>query len=417
MPPDGNANGNDNTGDFYNNTTDPTNESAKYIGGDACRACHPSVGDTHAIHGHAQILKQIQGVPPVYPMAGNRAGVPDPPAGFTWSDIAYVIGGYTRKAQFVDLDGFILTSGLEGVPTQWNLEFPANGTTAGFVDDQLEAQTPIPYDFSRFENHTTGAFPQDEDSPEFQENRPGFRGTWVEAGVQCEACHGPGSNHIPNPERRDLFVDVSAAGCGNCHNSGDDPDVISARGGFIQSQEQWPELLASGGHATFNCTTCHDPHVSVIYERDNAIRNECTACHAGHNLALHEGLTFERGAYVEPLSCESCHMPFAAMSATSAGPEVVGDVGRMGDTRTHIFRINPDAVSATQFFTPDGLSVSKDGEGRAAVSLDFVCLRCHNGVGNAPAFTSATILSDVARNMHDKNLAGAKRGTAYPASR
>ena len=417
LPPGDNTNGNDNTGGFYNNTTDPTNKSATHIGGDACRACHPSVNDTHAIHGHAHKLKPIQGAPPEYPIEGDRAGVPDPPPGFEWSAISYVIGGYTKKARFIDQDGFILTTGLEGVPTQWNLDFPANGTTPSFADYEPEAQTPKPYDFSCFKCHTTGALPQDEDFPEFQENRPGFRGTWEEAGVQCEACHGPGSNHIPDPERRDIFVDVSATGCGNCHTRGDDPNIIIARGGFIQHHEQWPELLASGGHASFNCTTCHDPHVSVTYDRDNAIRNECTACHAGHNLALHEGFTFERGDYVEQLSCESCHMPFATKSATSAGADVVGDSGRMGDTRTHIFRINPDATSHDQFFSQDGSAVAKDAEGRAAVSLDFVCLRCHNGVGNAAAFTSTTILSDVARNMHDKSLAGAKRGAAYTAPR
>ena len=76
----------------------------------------------------------------------------------------------------------------------------------------------------------------------------------------------------------------------------------------------------------------------------------------------------------------------------------------MGDIKAHIFRINPQAANHTQMFAEDGASVIRDGEGRAAVSLDFVCLRCHNGMGSAPAITSMTILSNVADNIHNKSL-------------
>lgn len=402
-PGNGNTNGNDNTGGpQYNNITDPTNMSATHVGADACGACHPNVASQHAIHGHAHRLTRVQGVAPVFPSEGEFAGVPEPPEGYTWADISYVIGGYIRNARFVDLDGYILTTGVEGVPTQWNVEFPPNGTVPGFVDYESEATTRKPYDFSNFEYDTTGALPQDGGFPEFQENRPGMIGTWEEPGVQCESCHGPGSNHIPHPAARDLYVNVTASACGMCHSRGADPNLIPAAEGYINPHEQWSELLGSGGHAGFNCTTCHDPHASATYDRDNAIRNECTACHAGHNMALHEGFTFERGDYVERLSCESCHMPYATRDAAAAGPDVVGDRGRMGDTRTHLFRINPQATSFAQMFTQDGASVSKDAQGRAAVSLDFVCLRCHNGIGNAATISSLSILSDVATQMHDK---------------
>ena len=149
-----------------------------------------------------------------------------------------------------------------------------------------------------------------------------------------------------------------------------------------------------------DCIVCHDPHTSVIYDRDNAIRNECTACHTGHNMALHEGLTYVQGDYVEQISCESCHMPFAGRSATNAGPEVVGELGRMGDVKTHIFRIDTTSLSFETMFTPDGSAVRKDSEGRAAVTLDFVCFRCHHGMGNAQAFMEPERAKDVAAGIH-----------------
>lgn len=383
----------------YANTKDPTNKSASYVGGGACQACHPDINATQRIHGHGHMLTRVQGQPPVFPAEGARAGAPNPPEGSTWDDISYVIGGYTKEALFIDNEGYILTTGLEGVPTQWNLLLPENGTTPGFVAYEGAATARKPYDFACFVCHTTGARPQDEDNPQYQENRPGFIGTWEEPGVQCEACHGPGSNHIPMPAARDIFVDTAAAACGKCHTRGEDPNVIIAEGGYIKNYEQYPELLASGGHAKFQCIICHEAHVSTNYDRTNGLRNQCADCHEDQNMALHSGKTFRRGDYVEPLSCESCHMPFATKSGAAATVDVVGPNGRMGDTRTHIFRINTQAVNYEGMFTDDRAAVRKDSAGRAAVTVDFVCVRCHNGIGNVFDLT-VDRASELATDIH-----------------
>jgi len=271
--------GSDGGAAIYNNTTDPTNKGATYIGAQACGACHPTIADAHRVHGHAHILTRAQGEPPGFPEVGLRAGVPNPPQGFDWADISYVIGGYTRKAEFIDKDGYILTTGMTSFAVQWNLSFPPSGTSPGFVDYEPDAAARMAYAYSCFACHTTGPLPLDENSPQFQENRPGFAGTWREAGVQCEACHGPGSNHIPDPGARGIFVDSAASACGKCHSRGDDPAVILAMGGYIQNYQQWPELRASGGHSSFSCTVCHNPHRSANYDLDNAIRNQCSNCH------------------------------------------------------------------------------------------------------------------------------------------
>ncbi len=368
----------------YNNISDKSNNGATYIGTAACRACHTSAGNAHAIHGHAHALKPILGQPPDYPPEGTRAGVPDPPDGYTWNDISYVIGGYYKKARFLDLDGFFITTGEQGVDTQWNLAFPPIGSVPAFAPFLPDQTTPLPFDFSDFSWMTTGPEGQNPDRPLFQDNRPGILGTWSAPGTQCEACHGPGSKHPPNPSARDLFVDpTSALTCYQCHSRPFESQTgeIVAEDGYIKFQQQYTELRASGGHSTFACTFCHAPHVSVTYDRANAIRNECTACHSDQNMAQHEGKVFRRGDYTEMLRCESCHMTFATRNGTSAGPEVVGDEGRMGDTRTHIFRISAERVDFEAMFTPDGSAVVTDSEGRAAVTVDFVCLRCHNGIG------------------------------------
>lgn len=392
---------------IFNNTTDPTNDNAEYIGSAACISCHqatdPEIVAQHAVSGHAHKLKRIQGVAPSYPAEGTRAGVPNPPTGFAWTDVAYVIGGYIRKGRFVDNQGYILTNDADGVDTQWNLDFPPNGTPAGFVPyetaGKFSALSPKPYDYSCFQCHTTGAQEQDPAAPLFHENRPGSAGTFAEPGVQCEACHGPGSKHPPNRFERDLYVGRAASDCGRCHTRGDDPDVILASGGYIKHHEQWPELRASGGHATFGCLECHDPHVSVNYDLDNAIVKACTDCHSDQSMALHTGKTFVRGDYTEVVTCKSCHMTYATKSASAAGVAVVGTGGRMGDIKTHIFRIKATTDDFNSMFTPDGTQVLKDDSGRAAVTLDFVCLRCHSGVGSAFQM-SVEAAGAAAQNMH-----------------
>lgn len=382
----------------FNNTIDPTNRGASFIGSDACSACHPDVAAIHRRHGHAHQLTAGSGAPPTFPAEAARAGVPDPPGGQAWTDIAFVIGGYRKRALFIDQNGFIQTNGVDGFDAQWNLDFPANGTVAEFVPFEPAAAAPMPYDFDCFRCHTTGPMPQDPATPQFQDGRAGIPGTWSETGVQCEACHGPGSNHAPNPSARDIYVNGSSEACGQCHMSGADPNVIPADGGFVDPYAQVQELRASGGHADFSCGVCHDPHASVTYDRGRNIRNGCTVCHPDQNMALHEGKTFVRGDYVEPLTCESCHMPFSGRLAGMASASVVGPEGRMGDTRSHIFRISLAPANFSSMFTPDGSQVVKDASGRAAVTVDFVCVRCHNG-GGLFALTVARA-AEIAPNVH-----------------
>jgi len=204
-----------------------------------------------------------------------------------------------------------------------------------------------------------------------------------DVGVQCEACHGPGSTHMPNPAARDIFVDPTPETCGRCHTRGGDPQVIVVTDGFLAGNSQYSQLLASGGHSDFNCTVCHDPHASIKHDRDNGLRNGCTACHVDTNLALHDGAVFELGGEVEVVSCESCHMPLAGLNDSFAPPELVGPDARIGDVRAHIFRIDTENATADAMFTADGSAVRKRTDGRAAVTTDFVCLRCHNQAGGA----------------------------------
>ncbi len=390
-------------GPVFNNTTDPTNGGASYIGSAACAACHPDKRAVTRIHGHSYALNRPANAPPVYAAEGTRAGVPEAPDAKTFADVSYVIGGYTHNAFFIDQTGFIMTDQSVGAPSQWNLTDPRNGTVAGFAPNLFDQAEPLPYDFSCFRCHTVG--PQEPaDGQQSQDGRPGIHGTWAEPGVQCEACHGPGSNHIPQPHARTEFVDSSALLCARCHTAGPDPNEILAWRGFIAMGTQYAELLASGGHSTFSCGVCHAPHASVNYDRSTAIRNSCPTCHGDHGLPLHGGVTFERGDYRETVVCESCHMPLATLTGSIAPETAAGTVGHIADTRTHIFRIDPRPTEASAFFTADGTRVVKDAAGLAAVPIGFVCFRCHNDTRttNNSFFMPLELASQLATDMHDR---------------
>lgn len=191
--------------------------------------------------------------------------------------------------------------------------------------------------------------------------------TFKEPGIGCEACHGPGSNHVQalpgfeiatvvNPKR--LSSAAAAQICGSCHSRGrdksgqyaypadymtsrgtsnlvlhfnaynpkDNPEIFWPSGDGIYSYMQYSEWLQSEhAKAGITCTDCHDIHKAEYPSQTKHIGdNLCRSCHASlENRMAHKIHSFG--------SCIACHMP-----KTGAGPE-------SGETRSHTFRfISPE---------------------------------------------------------------------------
>lgn len=71
----------------------------------------------------------------------------------------------------------------------------------------------------------------------YDERTDTFNTTWVDSGIACESCHGPGSNHIEaapgyeiqtivNPARL-AHRDAQSAICGRCHNRGESTALVA----------------------------------------------------------------------------------------------------------------------------------------------------------------------------------------------
>lgn len=344
---------------------------ADYVGRKTCSECHSAINDVFMNSGHPYKLnKVVNGQPPAYPFTQ----VPEPPVGYTWDDITYVIGGYNWKARFIGKDGYIITGPASTEPfgAQYNFANPIVGTDARWVPYNQGKQTA----YTCGSCHTTGYW---NDPDTHQDGLPGLVGTWSEPGVQCEACHGPGSLHAANPRGVKLLVDRSSEQCGKCHYRGA-PEEVDASGGFIQHHEQYEELFQSK-HLTLECVDCHDPHLGVIQLRKVGLqttRTKCENCH--HNQANYQASDVMKGF----VTCIDCHMPRLVKSAAANAAKFTGDI------RTHLMAIDPIQVGQ---FTEDGkLALSQIG-------IDFACRSCHVEGGIAMAYADAE-LRQKAYNYH-----------------
>lgn len=349
--------------------------ASEFVGTQVCAGCHSEIYDVYIKSGHAWKLSPVEnGQPPEYPFTA----IPEPPQGYTWDDILYVIGGYNWKARFVDKDGYIITdepgkAGNTEYLNQWNLANPTIRKESGWVTYNSGAER-LPYDCGSC--HTTGYSPQGN-----QDGLPGLVGTWAAPGIQCEECHGPGSLHITNPPGFAMQIDRDAEMCGQCHRRGE-IESVNASEGFIQHHEQYEELFQSK-HVTVDCVVCHDPHKGVVQLRkaeEPTTRTLCENCHFDQvkyqKVEKHFGFM---------LSCIECHMPRITKSAWGDTETYTGDI------RTHLMGIDPTQIEQ---FNEDGtVALSQIG-------LNFACRHCHDAGFGTPKTDEELIAA--AMGYHDR---------------
>lgn len=334
---------------------------ATFVGSEACAQCHQAYYDAFITSGHPWILTPvIDAQAPAIP--GNQ--VRTPPEGTTWADVSYVIGGFRWKALFVNQDGNIIT----GEAAQFTLD--NERLEAGGVWEAYHAGEELPYDCGAC--HVTGY-----NAAADRGDSPNMLGTFALPGVQCEACHGPGSLHANNPHSMALRIDRDRQACMSCHMTGD----LIAADGFIQHTDGEYGDLFPGKHALIDCVDCHDPHAAVTTpraEREPFLRATCSGCH--HTQAAYEDPVHTRIR----VQCYDCHMPELIEKAIGLPDAFRADVA------THQVVINPTQIG--QF--------AEDGSVLPLLGLDTACRQCHNSdIGIGPAL-SDEVLIDVALDYH-----------------
>ena len=158
----------------------------------------------------------------------------------------------------------------------------------------------------------------------------GFNPLHAEAGLGCEACHGPGLAHgskmvagrpagagdlgIFNPAN--LAPADSIDFCGACHrtsadvklsaNPANDVSVVRFQPYRLQKSRCWCETQDK----RLTCVACHNPH-EPLDRRAAWYDKRCLACHSAGTAAAYMGKVCPRSKE----QCVSCHMPRVAVAS------------------------------------------------------------------------------------------------------
>lgn len=282
-----------------------------FVGSDQCRLCHPKVYYAWQKTPHSRALKDTAKNPNAVIADFTKPGAPQ---GFSHKEISYVIGG-TSIQQYLKKAG----KGYYLLPAQYDLN---NSQWSALPKGTMDKEFFI----ACAGCHATGV-----DAKKMK---------FVEPGIGCEACHGPGKNHITAPLNKKLEtiidpdklpITVSAMICGSCHSQGKDSLGKYAYPAGYEAGEKipdsyhfavkndseyfWPTgnakeppmqyldwLQSKHSEAGIGCRDCHTVHDKIIpASSQTRIAGDklCYDCHQNKHVNEHHNSG----------SCISCHMP------------------------------------------------------------------------------------------------------------
>ncbi|MBI4688200.1 MAG: hypothetical protein HY756_10570 [Nitrospirae bacterium] len=316
--------------------------NATFVGSGECRKCHERIYSNWKGTLHARMMVDAKKDPSA--VLGDFDSATSPKS-FKKEDILYTIGSQWRQRYLTKTgdDYFVL-------PAQFNV---SAGRWEETPEDKGWKDRPWFKDCAGC--HATGVEPA--------------KKTFKEAGVGCESCHGPGSNHakatlgyeiftIINPAK--LTTKAAADICGSCHSSGTDksgeytypvnyrvtlgsnlrlffkmsspeknPDKFwSSKDSKMHHQQYIDWERSEHSKVGVACFTCHSVHEKeTLFQTKQAGDELCKGCHKPLQLEAKASHTIHTFG-----SCISCHMPKTVKEGVYAGEE-----------RSHSFKfIGPD---------------------------------------------------------------------------
>ena len=319
----------------------PTRDDASrsYVGATACAECHTAIFRSQSATPMAAALELV---------SEGATLKAHPRLAFQSGRFSYLVGREGNQVTYTVTDGAESAS----APVQWFFGHGLSSRTyvlqhnGGYYESRLSFYTAIggldytlgyprepagsivealgrklePDETRKcFACHSTGAVTRNE-----------VHFDRLEAGVRCEACHGPGAEHVTamkagqpekkifNPNR--LSPDaLSQELCGSCHRSVDDVYRLPNRGDIHNIRFQPYRIFNSKCYSDdprISCIACHDPHAVLVH--DAAYYDQkCLACHLAQGNAttgnakpkVSPRKPHAPGCSVKQNDCASCHMP------------------------------------------------------------------------------------------------------------
>jgi hypothetical protein len=331
-------------GGIFKDRTDAT-----FVGSETCKRCHERTFLEWKTSLHSRMMRDAR----LDPLANiGDFESPSDVRDFGKSDVDFTLGSQWKQ-QYLKKEGddlIVLPAQYNVFSGEWKAYFPKEPAKRQWFGECAGC-------------HATGVDPE--------------KKTFVEMGVACEACHGPGSNHVEAVPGYEIPTIIQASRltpalaaqiCGSCHTRGRDKsekyaysvDYQEHKGeGNIRlyfnevdpekdSNYFWPSGESSYSNQQYldwkqsehakvgvTCITCHDVHRSrgalqsvgevpnpmvVIRSKTRLFEDQlCKSCHSSPQYrSVHRIHTFG--------SCVRCHMP------------KVATIGEAGDAHSHTFR-------------------------------------------------------------------------------
>ncbi|MBM3812627.1 MAG: hypothetical protein FJW20_13450 [Acidimicrobiia bacterium] len=287
---------------------------ATFTGSDACADCHRGIFDKQARSAHANALRPYAGSPLAARLKGS---ITTGPFRLTYSPDSVEAESASMQLEWSFGSGTQAYTGVGRNAANW-IEHRISLYTAS------SRLSLTPGHFGRQIVNASDALGIIQDPPTIarcfnchaartRATAQGVDLSRIEPGVKCERCHGPGSDHIAAAKAgrtetlgRSLLnsgrfsARASVQVCGECHRTppARDASPTPELDDPLSVRFQPVGLMASRCFqvsAKLSCLTCHDPHDSLLRDKD-FYNSRCLTCHNQHE---------EPG---RP-DCISCHMP------------------------------------------------------------------------------------------------------------
>ncbi|MCB1018715.1 MAG: hypothetical protein KDC27_02250 [Acidobacteria bacterium] len=294
----------------------PARGKEGFVGSQVCAGCHEEIAAEHAGSAHNKALARAGAHPAAAELARRGAVAIEPNASLRFyrageglrvrmmvgdeqTDVAldWAFGAGGQGVTFVSrLDRtHYLELGYSDFGAGGPARTPGHAHGPKSLDEAIGLIYPVEGASgirTCFECHSTGGVRFSDDG----------KASAGEIGVGCEACHGPGEEHLRDPARIAAGKVTAAeqlALCGGCHRR-------PAEEGAVDWRDPWnvrhaPVYLSrsrcfeQGG---LGCTGCHSPHAARAKAEGNRYRSVCLGCHVEAHAA--------EAAFAD---CVDCHMP------------------------------------------------------------------------------------------------------------